>query len=210
MSPPLGRAALDKPIPAELVAEKFGEVTALEVISGGGEPLIALGGDGQVALAPLGDMGVGRPIWEARVDFRAAVLIWDGRVLWAGGPERPVGSVDDYDWESLHAGAFAALDADDGEPLVTGPLPADVAWGTGGVALVRFGSFLAAVGRSGCLHVLDPREPMAWRSAALSGSSLGIAHAAAVGDRVVYGFNRGGYRLHSVGQPGIDDGGSGT
>jgi hypothetical protein len=202
ISPPLDRVALDKPISAELVAEAFGEVTALEVISGSAEPLIALGGDGRVALAPLEDVGLGRPIWECRVGFRVAVLMWDGRVLWAGGPERAAGDVDDYDWEGLHAGAFALLDGHDGEALASGPLPADVAWGTGGVALVRLGPFLAAVGRSGSIHMVDPGEPTAWRSAAaLSTSSLGIAHAAAAGDRVVYGFNRGGYRLHSVGQP---------
>lgn len=202
ISPSLDRAALDKPITAGLAAEQFGEVTALEVISGSAEPLIALGGDGRVALAPLDGVGLGRPVWEARVDFPVVVLIWDGKILWSGGPERSVGAVDDYDWESLRAGTFTALDGYDGEALVSGPLPADVAWGTGGVALVRFGPFLAAVGRSGRLHVLNPREPTAWRSAAaVSASSLGIAHAAAVGDRVLYGFNRGGYRLHSVGQP---------
>jgi hypothetical protein len=31
-----------------------------------------------------------------------------------------------------------------------------------------------------------------------AGPSLGIAHVAVVGRRVVYGFNRGGYRLHSA------------
>jgi hypothetical protein len=211
VSPPLDSIRLGKPIPTELAAEPFGEVTALEVIRGGADPLIALGGDGRVALAPLAGGGLGRPIWEARVGFRVAVLIWDARVLWAGGPDRPVAAVDDYDWESLRAGGFTALDASDGEALVSGPLPADVAWGSGGVALVRFGPFLGAVGRSGCLHLVNPREPTAWRSTgALSTSSLGIAHAAAVGARVVYGFNRGGYRLRSVGQPDTDDAGLGT
>jgi hypothetical protein len=206
VSPPLDSAAFGKPIPAELAAEQFGEVTALEVISGSADPLIALGGDGRVALAPLADVGLGRPIWEARVDFRVAVLIWDAGMLWAGGPDRSVGAVDDYDWESLRAGGFTALDATDGEALVSGPLPADVAWGSGGVALVRVGPFLAAVGRSGCVHLVNPTEPTASRStAALSTSSLGIAQAAAVDGRVVYGFNRGGYRLHSVGQPDTDD-----
>ena len=32
-------------------------------------------------------------------------------------------------------------------------------------------------------------------TAALAPGSLGIAHAAAAGNRILYGFNRGGYRL---------------
>ena len=36
------------------------------------------------------------------------------------------------------------------------------------------------------------------RTAAFAADSLGIAHAAVVGDRILYGFNRGGYRLHTV------------
>jgi len=216
VSPPLDRASLDRatvdrPIPFELAAEPFGEVTALEVVGGRAEPLVALGGDGRVALAPLAGAGLGRSLWEAEVDFRVAVLIWDAGVLWAGGPDRPVGALDDYDWESLGAGAFTALDVRGGEPLISGPLPADVAWGSGGVALVRLGPFLAAIGRSGCVHLVRPTEPTAWQSTALiSTASLGIAHAAAVGGHLLYGFNRGGYRLRAIAQPDTDDAGPGT
>jgi hypothetical protein len=57
---------------------------------------------------------------------------------------------------------------------------------------------LCAVGRTGRLHWLaDPRAGRFASTASLAKSSLGIAHAAAVGDRVLYGFNRGGYRLHA-------------
>jgi hypothetical protein len=35
-------------------------------------------------------------------------------------------------------------------------------------------------------------------SPAIADASLGIAHAAAVGDHVLYGFNRGGYRLRAI------------
>jgi hypothetical protein len=35
-------------------------------------------------------------------------------------------------------------------------------------------------------------------TASLAASSLGIAHAAAVGNSVLYGFNRGGYRLYAA------------
>jgi len=40
-------------------------------------------------------------------------------------------------------------------------------------------------------------EPRA-RTDAFAADSLGIAHAAVVGDHILYGFNRGGYRLHTV------------
>jgi hypothetical protein len=40
----------------------------------------------------------------------------------------------------------------------------------------------------------DPRA----RTDAFDTRSLGIAHAAVVGDHILYGFNRGGYRLHTV------------
>jgi hypothetical protein len=82
--------------------------------------------------------------------------------------------------------------------VVVGDLPDDVAWGNGGVAVVMAGSGLCAAGRTGRLHWLaDARSGRFASTASLAQSSLGIAHAAAVGDRVLYGFNRGGYRLHA-------------
>jgi hypothetical protein len=59
---------------------------------------------------------------------------------------------------------------------------------------------LCGIGRRGQLHRFDTRDgtPLATTSAIADGS-LGIAHAAAVGDQVLYGFNRGGYRLHATG-----------
>ena len=64
---------------------------------------------------------------------------------------------------------------------------------------------LCVVGRTGRLHWLaDPGTGRFASTASLAESSLGIAHAAAVGDRVLYGFDRGGYRLHAAdaGSPG--------
>jgi hypothetical protein len=89
----------------------------------------------------------------------------------------------------------------DGQTLTAGPLPADVAWGTGGVAVAPFGRGLVAAGRTGHLHVVDAHDATASRSTSpLGDASLGIAHVAVDGPRVLCGFNRGGYRLHSFTQ----------
>jgi hypothetical protein len=184
-------------IPAEAGAKAFGEVTALEVLPSDGDPLVAVGGDGHVALVPLARGQVGRPLWEAEVEFRVATISWHDGALWAAGPGRS-GAVDDYDWERLNGGEFASLDPADGKTVVRGPMPDDVAWGTGGVAVAPLGPRLAAAGRTGALHLIDPRSGGSHCSTApLASDSLGIAHVAVVAGRVWCGFNRGGYRLHS-------------
>ena len=84
--------------------------------------------------------------------------------------------------------------------VVAGALPDEVAWGSGGEAVVMVQGRLCAVGRTGRLYWLADAETGRFVStASLAESSLGIAHAAAVGGRVLYGFNRGGYRLHASG-----------
>ncbi len=150
---------------------------------------------------------VGTPRWEAHVGFRVATIAWHGGELWAAGPDGGAG-VDDYDWESLRGGGFAALDPADGKTVISGLLPRDVAWGTGGVAVAPFGALLAVADRSGCLHLVDPHTGTSHRSTPpLAGTSLGIAHLAVVGRRVLCGFNRGGYRLHSFAPPAAPAGG---
>ncbi len=82
--------------------------------------------------------------------------------------------------------------------LAAGPLPDDVAWGTGGVAVAPFGSLLAAAGRTGRLHLIDPHNHEDRRSSLpVASQSLGIAHMAVASGRALCGFNRGGYRLHA-------------
>jgi hypothetical protein len=184
-------------LPTRPGATAFGEVTALGAVPSQEDPLIAVGGDAKVALVPLTNGQIGRPRWEASVGFRVATMAWHSGLLWAAGPDR-AGGVDDYDWERLTGGGFTALDPADGRGVMSGPLPADVAWGTGGVAVAPFGSWLAVAGRTGCMYLVDPRTGAGHRSAGRStGSSLGIAHLAVSGRRVLCGFNRGGYRLHS-------------
>jgi len=197
VSDPLGPLADGSTVPATSMATSFGEVTALGLVSSSTDSLLALGGDDRLGLFPLISGRVGRPRWEVAVGFRVmAVASHEGAVL-AAGPDGGPG-VDDYDWESLRGGHFAAFDPADGATITSGSLPDGVAWGTGGVAVAPFDSGLAVAGRSGCIHLVDPRSGAVRRSTMpLGGTSLGIAHLAVVGRRVLCGFNRGGYRLHS-------------
>jgi hypothetical protein len=199
VSAPIGPTTLDAPIETELAAERFGEVTALGVVGEVSEPMVALGGADRVALVPIVRGRILRPRWEVEVGFRPAVVVWDGRLLWTAGSASTPG-VDDYDWEGLRGGGFAGMDPHDGRVVISGPLPEDVAWGTGGVAVVVLGTQPVALGRTGRVYVLDPERPNQWRSTApLASASLGLAHADAVGNRLLFGFNRGGYQLHLYG-----------
>jgi hypothetical protein len=49
--------------------------------------------------------------------------------------------------------------------------------------------------------MVDPRgKARPWSTTPVASTSLGIAHMAVVADRVLCGFNRGGYRLFSFAQ----------
>jgi hypothetical protein len=216
------RGSDGSPLPANLQATDLGEVSALGVIESTSDPSIAVGGDGRIALVPFADGRIGRPRWQARIEFRAATVALHDGLIFAAGPGQ--GRVDDYQWEGLSGGGFALLDPFDGSVVASGRLPEGVAWGTGGIAVAPFGPSLAAVDRSGGMHLVDPRTGHTGRAgpAAHTGragpagrtptspvdsgppetgppdaASLGIGHMAVVGDRVLCGFNRGGYRLHS-------------
>ncbi len=199
VSAPLNAVPEGGHIQATLCATDFGEVTALGLVPSPEGPLIAAGGDAKVALFPLDETRLRAPKWEADVAFRVATVDYHDGALWVAGPD--CASVDDYNWEQLSGGGFAALDPADGQEIVSGPLPEDVAWGTGGVAVAPFGGLLVAAGRTGRLHVMDPAgEASPWSTAPLAATSLGIAHMAVVGETVFCGFNRGGYRLFSFAQ----------
>ena len=101
--------------------------------------------------------------WETAIAFRAATIAWHGGALWAAGPDGG-GDIDDYDWERLGGGGFAALDPTNGGIVMSGPLPDDIAWGTGGVAVARFGPWLATASRRGCLYLVDPRSGASHRA----------------------------------------------
>jgi hypothetical protein len=188
-------------IPTTVAATDFGEITGLGAASSGPAPLIAVGGDGKVALMQLTGTRADPPTWATPVGFRAATIAWHGGALWAAGPDGG-GGIDDYDWERLSGGGFAALDPTNGEIVMSGRLPDDIAWGTGGVAVAGLGPWLATASRRGCLYLVNPRTGTYHRaSGPLDGASLGIAHLAVAGRRALCGFNRGGYRLHSFAEP---------
>jgi hypothetical protein len=62
--------------------------------------------------------------------------------------------------------------------------------------------FVCGFGRRGEVHLFDSRDGR-WvgATAQVSDTSLGIAHGARLGDHLVYGFNRGGYRLWTLPVP---------
>ncbi len=190
----IGKPSLD----AEVALEGWGRVTALSAFGTGRDQLVAVGGEGRATLVALDDGRLGRSLFEVDLPLRAAAFAWDGRLLWAVGSELATSPVDDYRWEDLQGGRYAGLDPSNGRMVVAGALPDEVAWGNGGVAVVMVQGRLCAVGRTGRLYWLADAETGRFVStASLAESSLGIAHAAAVGGRVLYGFNRGGYRLHA-------------
>ena len=196
MSEPIA-AALDDHIDVSVQLDTWGEVTALAAFARGDGEHVAFGGEGRVCLAPITAEGISGAHWEADVGFRAAALLWDGAVLWAAGSERSPEAIDDYDWESRRGGGFAGIDPIDGRVVVRGQFPDEVAWGNGGVAVVMIPGALCAIGRTGRVHAFDVRDGSRMSvSEPIADHSLGIAHAAAIGDRIVYGFNRGGYQLY--------------
>jgi len=191
-----GKPALD----AEVALEGWGRVTALFTFGTVRDQLVAVGGEGRATLVAQDNGRFGRRRFEVDLPFRATAFAWGGGLLWAVGSELTASPVDDYRWEDLHGGGYAGLDPSNGRVVVAGDLPDEVAWGNGGAAVVMAAGRLCAVGRTGRLHWLaDPMTGRFSSTAPLAESSLGIAHAAAVGDSVLYGFNRGGYRLHASG-----------
>jgi hypothetical protein len=199
VSEPVTTAADSALLDAQVELGTWNTVTALDRLYLDGRECIAVGGDGRVALATLDDGRVDTLGWEVGVDFDPAVMTWDGRALWAAGPELGTAGIDDYDWEKLHGGGFAALDPSDGTPVVRGRFPHDPAWGSGGTAVVITGDVVCAIGRTGELDVYGADDGAHRRRiAGFAAESLGIAHAAAARDTVLYGFNRGGYGLHTV------------
>ena len=199
VSEPVTASSDDARLDARVELEAWGMVTALGTVHAGADECIALGGNGRVGLVPIDGGAVGRARWEVEVDLEPAAFAWDGRHLWVAGPELGAAGVDDYDWEQLRGGGFAALGLVDGSTIVRGCFDHDLAWGNGGTAVVIAGRLVCGIGRTGELDVYSTGggEPRA-RTHGFADDSLGIAHAAVVGDHILYGFNRGGYRLHTV------------
>lgn len=187
------------PLKRSVQLEMLGMVTALAAFRDGAAECVALGGNGQVSVAAATTDGVGPLRWTVNVNFETTVVLWDGALVWAAGSERAANAIGDDDWGALHGGGFAALDPTDGRLVVSGRFLEDLAWGNGGVALALVPGALCGIGRRGQLYTFDTRDgtPLT-TGTAMTDASLGIAHAAAWGDQLLYGFNRGGYRLHAI------------
>jgi hypothetical protein len=189
---------------ADIKLEAWGTVTALVGLPASGDDCVAVGGEGRVALVSARNGSLGQIRWEVDVGFQPAGLLWDGELVWAAGHESGAAALGDYEWEKLRGGGFAGLDPVDGDIVVQGRFSDDLGWGNGGMAVAIAGGAVCGVGQTGELHLFRARdgEPLG-RTAPLARGSLGIAHAAVVGEHVLYGFNRGGYRLHRVAVSGI-------
>ena len=199
VSEPVSGAADGAVLDARVELEAWGMVTALGAVHDGGQDCVAVGGNGRVGLVSIDRGNVGAARWEIAVDFEPAVFGCDRQLLWVAGPELGAAGIDDYDWEKLRGGGFAALDLADGSIVVRGRFAPDLAWGNGGTAVVFAARLLCGIGRTGEVHAYSTGGgSSAGRTDAFAADSLGIAHAAVVGDRILYGFNRGGYRLHTV------------
>jgi hypothetical protein len=184
-------------VDVEADLEDWEVVTALAALSLAGESCIAVGDDRRVGLFSFRKEAFGSPRWEVAVGFQPAALLWDGQLLWAAGSE-PVVGVDDYDWEQLHGGGFVGLDPEDGGRVVEGRFE-DLAWGNGGAAVVITSDFVCGVERRGALTLHSKRDGgLVARMPPTASRPLGIAHAAAVEDHVLFGFNRAGYELCAV------------
>ena len=185
---------------ANTAQESFGFVTALEASSTpDGTGWVALGGDGHVRLVEADHGRLGATRWEAAVDFVPAVLVSCGSTLWAAGSALDGAGLDDYDWEQLRGGGLAQFDLASGAVVAAARFGDDLAWGSGGVALVVVDGVPCGVGRYGELHALPSGARVTTRlTTELAPHPLGIAHAAVVGGQLVVGFNRGGYQLHTI------------
>jgi hypothetical protein len=182
---------------AEPAQESVGFVSALTARSTpDGTGWVALGGEGRVRLVEAERGRLGAIRWDAPVDFLVAVLLQSGATLWAAGSAAGGAGVDDYRWDELRGGGLVQLDLASGAVLTTARFGEDLAWGSGGVPLALLDGVPCGVGRRGELHVLLPGAGETTRlTEEPSREPLGIAHVAVVGDRLVVGFNRGGYRL---------------
>jgi len=194
VSEPLGKDGTPADLDVTVALEQWGTVTALAVMDG---DELMVGGERRVAAARLTEGALGRPRWQADVDFEPAFLSCTGGLVWAAGSE--TGAVDDYDWEAQHGGGFVALDQVDGHVVLGGRFEHELAWGNGGVALALVPGALCGFGRRGEVHVFDARDgTLAAIGAHIADASLGLVHATADAEHLVFGYNRGGYRLHAV------------
>jgi hypothetical protein len=192
-------ADADHRLEASTAQESFGFVTALTARSNiDATGWVALGGENRVRLVTADRGRLDSIRWEAEIDFLATVIVVSGPTLWVAGSASGGTTVEDYDWEQLKGGGLVQLDLASGEVIQSARLGCDLAWGSGAVPLVVADGAPYGVGRHGELYLFSPQASASTSVVEpITTHSLGIAHAAVVGDQIVYGFNRGGYQLHT-------------
>ena len=158
------------------------------------------GGEGRVRLVEADHGRLGATRWEAAVDFRLR-RAGGIRVLPLGGGQRPGRCRS----RRLRLGAIAGRRAC---PDSTSPVepswrpPASATTWPGEAAACRWSWWTACpvvwAATASCTRWSPVREMTTRLTGELAPHPLGIAHAAVVGGQLVIGFNRGGYRLHTV------------
>jgi len=203
VSEPLRPAPAGAPVDVEPTLTDWGFVGALAPSppsppgSASSTAWFAMGGGGHVAVAGVGGPGRGDVLWSVPVDFEPEFLDWRGGVVWAAGSSRE--PVDDYDWEAKRGGGFVACAAVDGAILAHADFDVDLAWGNGGVPLALTADALCGLGRRGEVHLFDLHTgARVATTAPHRETSAGIGHAAVIGDHLLFGYNRDGYRLHAL------------
>jgi hypothetical protein len=204
VSQPLGQLTGSEQIATRIELKTWGEVTALAVNPEQHDQAVAVGGVGRISLIRMTDGTAEPTCWDVSVGFRVSVLAWENGFIWAAGSALDP-TIGDYQWEKVRGGEHVLFDATDGRVLRSGALPVDIAWGNGGVPFVILGGLPCGIARTGEVCVPAGDSKTDWRRAApVTTSSLGIAHAAVVSNRLLYGFNRGGYQLHCLGSSAIE------
>ena len=146
----------------------------------------------------------GRPTGSLRSTFWLPHSSDPGRPSGLRGVPLVSAGIDDYRWDELGGGGLAQFDLASGAVLTSARFGEDLAWGSGGVAVALVDGVPCGVGRCGEIHVLPPGAATTTRlTKELSERPLGIAHSAVVGDQLVIGFNRGGYRLDVMPLPSL-------
>lgn len=175
-TPPAGGIWVwDRPMSAPHSAlDEWPAVTALDAA----RELLAVGAGRRVGLFRAEGARLD-PLWDTAVAAGLAFLHVDAEVVWAAGPDR-----------------LLALRISDGSVAAARPLDDALAWGNGGTPLCVTAAAVCGLDRRGALHAFSRRDARPLGSTPpLGDRSLGIAHCAALGERVLAGFNRGGYRL---------------
>jgi hypothetical protein len=187
-------------IPYSFALADWGKVSAIEAV-GRGERLAVAAGR-HVGLFSLASSTSVRESCAAGSGMRRAGGIRIQKLLWETDLPFPVSWIKDSPAKReifvSGEGAFAALSEESGGQLKQFLLKADLAWGSGAVPLALAGNQLIGADRLGGIYSWSLSTDSTTANVLLeptASQSLGFAHMAICGDRILCGYNRGGYRL---------------